>query len=70
MSEERIATGVDRIERALARIAAAAGAPAMSAAPAPGGDAVEVESLRARHSALREEVAGALRELDEVLARG
>ena len=61
MSDERIASGVGRIERALARIAAA---------KRPAGDGGELEALRARHDALRAQVAEAVRELDEALARG
>lgn len=63
MSEERIAAGVERIERALARIRAAR---AMSAPPAP----VVDEGLAERHAQLRDEVAESVRELDEVLADG
>lgn len=63
MSDERIAAGVERIERALARIGAAAGR-----RPDAGNE--ELETLRARHAALRGEVAAAMRELDEVLAGG
>jgi len=67
MSEERIAAGVERIERALSRIKAAAGRPA---SPDTASDTGEFEALRTRHAALRDEVTAALRELDEVLARG
>lgn len=66
MSDERIAAGVERIERALARIAATANAGPITAPD----DTRELDDLRARHAALRDEVAGALRELDEVLSRG
>lgn len=64
MAEDRLAAGVDRIERALARIATAAGAPTRPAA-----DAGELEAVRARHEGLKAEVARALDELD-ALVRG
>ena len=64
MADERLAAGVERIERALARIAAAAGVPSTAAR-----DTTEIDAIRARHEGLKREVAQVLGELDS-LARG
>lgn len=62
MAGDRSEAAVQRIEAALARIARAADAPAPSAAPA------NVLALVEKHESLREKVAQALAELDEVIA--
>lgn len=64
MEDERTATAVARIERALARIEAAC------AARPEVGNGEELHELRARHQALREKVEGAVSQIDRLLARG
>lgn len=64
MEDPRIEGAVARIEHALARIAAIADQPAPRPATAPQGMAELVEA----HERLREQVAHALAELDDVLA--
>ncbi|PZU18335.1 MAG: hypothetical protein DI591_00230 [Citromicrobium sp.] len=64
MEDPRIEGAVARIEHALARIAAIADQPASRPATAPHGMAELVEA----HERLREQVAHALAELDDVLA--
>ena len=63
MSEDRALAAIDRIERALARIEAAA----QRRATAPGPDP-ELRQLRAVHEALRGRVAGAIAQIDRLLA--
>lgn len=64
MSGDRSEAAVQRIEAALARIARAADARAPAAAPVP----ASVTALVEKHESLRETVAHAIAELDEVLA--
>ena len=64
---------IARIERALARLEAAAArppAPAPAAAPSPTVDDQEVSELRRAHSALRARVEGAISQIDGLLATG
>ena len=68
MTDKRLAAGVERIERALARIAAAATDKAPAAEPV-AGDNGELAALRAKHDGLKAEVARALDDLDG-LVRG
>ena len=64
MGQERMSQALGRIERAIARIeAAAAGATAQP----PSGDAAEVEALREAHEALRGKVQGAIAQIDRLL---
>ena len=64
MADQRALDAVARIERALARIEAAA------ARPAPSGDDEEHHRLQARHDAMRSRVTGALAQLDALIAAG
>ncbi len=64
MASERAVQAMERIERAIARIEAAAGQPAAS------GDDGELERLRSAHQALRGQVEGAIAQLDRLLANG
>lgn len=65
MSGDRSEAAVQRIEAALARIARAADAPVASAVPsAP----ANVLALVEKHESLRENVARAIAELDDVIA--
>jgi hypothetical protein len=66
MSGDRSEAAVQRIEAALARIARAADSPAL--APAPASAPASVTALVEKHESLRETVAHAIAELDEVLA--
>ncbi|HWH18608.1 MAG TPA: hypothetical protein VNT77_09795 [Allosphingosinicella sp.] len=61
MPDERAILAIGRIERALARIEAAA---RRSGGAADG----ELEELRQRHEALRERVQGAVSQIDQLLA--
>lgn len=63
MPDERAILALSRIERALARIEAAAG----RAPPAPAGNG-ELEQLREAHQALRGRVEGAISHIDQLLA--
>ena len=64
MSSERALQAVERIERALARIEAASGR-------APGsGDDGKLRQLRETHRALRNQVEGAIAQIDRLLANG
>jgi hypothetical protein len=62
MRDERTLAALERIDRALARIEAAAAKPAPGAA-----NDEELESLHRRHSTLRQRVEGAIREIDLLL---
>ena len=62
MSDDRATEAIDRIERALARIEAAA------KAPEPPKDDEELRRLREVHQALRGKVEGAIAEIDRMLA--
>ena len=63
MAEDRFMQAVGRIERALARIEAAAARP-----PEPPKDGEELRRLREVHQALRGKVEGAISEIDRMLA--
>jgi hypothetical protein len=66
MSEERALAALERIDRALARIEAAAARPP---APSPASDAEpELRRLREVHEALRGRVEGAIEQIDRLLA--
>lgn len=62
MADDRSLAAVARIERALARIEAAAAKPAQ--------DDSELERLREVHDALRSNVEGAISQIDRLLAAG
>ena len=68
MADLRALDAVRRIERALARIEAAASRPAPAA---PAGEAPEeFERLREAHDALRRQVAGAIGQIDRMIETG
>jgi hypothetical protein len=67
MADQRAHDALRRIERAIARIEAAASRPAP---PRSAEDFEEFVRLRAAHEALREQVTGALGEVDRLLASG
>ena len=75
MEGERIETAVQRIEKALARIAELADRQPepQASSSAPGnsvpGNSVNVSQLVVRHEELRETVATELRNLDDIIAR-
>ena len=64
MGQERVSQALGRIERAIARIEAAASTGGASK-PADGG--AEVESLRTAHDALRGKVQSAIAQIDRLL---
>jgi hypothetical protein len=63
MADPRALDAIHRIERALARIEAAAAHPRPSPGPSE-----ELERLRQAHEALRERVSGAVGQIDRLLA--
>jgi len=65
MAEDRATQAIGRIERALARLEAAAERP-----PQPGRDEGELIRLREVHQSLRAKVEGAITEIDRMLAAG
>ena len=67
MADPRALDAVRRIERALARVEAAAARPAPPAAAEP---AEEYERLREAHDALRRQVAGAIGQIDRMIETG
>jgi phage shock protein A len=67
MLDESALAALDRIERALARVEAAA--TASSSASGTGADE-ELQSLREAHRGLRSRVAGAIGQIDSMLADG
>jgi hypothetical protein len=67
MLDESALAALDRIERALTRVEAAA--PASSSAFGIGADE-ELHSLREAHRSLRSRVAGAIGHIDSILADG
>ena len=70
MEGERIETAVQRIEKALARIAELADRqPEPQASSSVPGNSVNVSQLVVRHEELRETVATELRNLDDIIAR-
>jgi hypothetical protein len=66
MGQDSVATAIDRIERALARIEAAGG----RARTASQGEDGEVSALRQSHRALRGRVESAIAQIDGLLAAG
>ena len=68
MGQETAGIAIARIERALARIEAAAARPAPAPSQAP--DDQEVSELRRAHQALRARVEGAIAQIDGLLATG
>ena len=64
MGDARALEAIARIERALARLEAAA---ARTAPAAAAGSSDEFERLREAHDALRQRVAGAIGQIDELL---
>ena len=67
MADQRALDAASRIERALARIEAAASAPARPADPI---DSEAYHRLHAAHESLRSRVAGAIGEIDRLVAAG
>lgn len=67
MTGDRTEAAVQRIEAALARIATAADAPAPEAPAATAAPTPNVLALVEKHEALRDVVAQALADLDEVI---
>lgn len=65
MADQRALNAISRIEAALARIEAAAERPAP---PAPVADSAELEQLKSAHDALKSRVAGAIGQIDRLLA--
>ena len=68
MADERALAAIRRIERALARIEAAAGRPSDAAPDA--ADSEELERLREAHQLLRQRVTGAIGQIDQLLQAG
>ena len=68
MADPRALDAVRRIERALARIEAAASRPAPAVPP--GEAPEEFERLREAHDALRRQVAGAIGQIDRMIETG
>lgn len=68
MADERALQALGRIERALARVEAAAGA--LGQRRGDGADAEEFERLRQAHHALRDKVQGAIGRIDVLLDGG
>lgn len=68
MGQERAGIAIARIERALARLEAAANRPPPT--PAPAADDHESAELRRAHLALRARVEGAIAQIDGLLATG
>jgi len=66
MADQRALAAVRRIERALARVEAAAA----RSASAPDGDDQEMERLRSAHEQLRQRVNGAIGQIDALLESG
>lgn len=67
MADARALDALSRIERALARIEAAAARPA----PAPSvEDSEDYRRLQAAHDSLRDRVSGAIGEIDRMIAAG
>jgi hypothetical protein len=67
MGDERVIELIGRIDRALARIEAAARPPAPSQAPTDDGRAAALEEA---HRALRTRVEGAIAQIDRLIASG
>ncbi|MGQ0559451.1 MAG: hypothetical protein ACT4OE_07685 [Sphingosinicella sp.] len=68
MSDQRALDALKRLERALARIEAAASRPAP--APQAAADSAEFERLKQAHDRLRQRVAGAIGEIDRLIDSG
>lgn len=68
MADQRALDAISRIERALARIEAAASRPAAPAASAQ--DDEGYQRLHEAHATLRARVAGAIGEIDRMIANG
>jgi hypothetical protein len=66
MGQDRVVIAIARIERALARIEAAAGRPSPASMDGDSG----ASELRAAHLALRGRVEGAIAQIDGLLASG
>jgi hypothetical protein len=67
MPDERALSAIGRIERALARIEAAAAAAPPAPAPRDDSDLIE---LRQVHQALRSKVEGAIQQIDRLIETG
>ncbi len=67
MADQRALDAVSRIERALARVEAAASRPVSLSDPQ---DSEDYRRLSAAHDALRTRVAGAIGEIDRLVAAG
>ena len=66
MADQRALAAVRRIERALARLEAAASRPV----PQPKGNDEELERVRNAHDHLRRQVSGAIGQIDQLLQSG
>lgn len=66
MSEDRLILAIGRMERALARVEAAAG----RTPPAPVGDDDAFRALAAKHDKLKSNVDAAIAALDGIIAKG
>ena len=66
MADQRALAAVRRIERALARVEAVTSSPS----PASNGDYQEMERLRSAHDRLRDQVSGAIGQIDKLLQSG
>ena len=70
MGQDGTGIAIARIERALARIEAAASRPAPAPASQPEPDTSAADELRRAHMALRAKVQSAITEIDGLLAEG
>ena len=70
MGQDGTGIAIARIERALARIEAAASRTAPDPSPQPGPDTSAADELRRAHLALRSKVQSAITEIDGLLASG
>jgi hypothetical protein len=66
MADQRALMALRRLERALARVEAAAAAPS----PAADGENQELERIRSAHEQLRSRVSGAIGQIDQLLQSG
>jgi len=66
MADQRALAAVRRIERALARVEAVASGPSSAS----NGKDEEIERLRSAHDRLRDQVSGAIGQIDKLLQSG
>lgn len=70
MSEDRLILAIGRMERALARVEAAAANPAAPAVETNPADRAAYRSLQDRHDRLKRRVETAIAALDGIIAKG